>query len=164
MLIHVVGLRDAHVAVGTGAFAVAACSLFDLVGPLRIARFPWEAAGLFGCAGILAATLGAGLGKQLDGHRLQCLFALVMLAAASMTFRRRFNPASPGSGRVPPAPPGRTCSIRCWRRSSEVQASHCRSGDLGRSDDVESPLPGHVLDLRRSEMRWDADHGGQVMS
>jgi uncharacterized protein len=96
MLIHVVGLRNAHVAVGTGAFAVAACSLVNLVGHLRIARVPWRAAGLFGGAGILAATLGAALGKQLDGHRLQFLFALVMLAAAGMTFRRRFKPASPG--------------------------------------------------------------------
>ena len=92
MLIHVVGLRNVHVAVGTGAFAVAACSLVNLVGHLRVAQVPWRAAGLFGAAGILAALLGADLGKQFDGSRLQFLFALVMLAAAGMMVRRRFRP------------------------------------------------------------------------
>ncbi|WP_232628722.1 sulfite exporter TauE/SafE family protein [Methylobacterium sp. Leaf118] len=92
MLIHVVGLRNVHVAVGTGAFAVAACALVNLVGHLRVARVPWRAAGWFGMAGILAALLGAGLGKQFDGARLQGLFALVMLAAAGLMIRRRFRP------------------------------------------------------------------------
>ncbi|KQP39519.1 MULTISPECIES: sulfite exporter TauE/SafE family protein [unclassified Methylobacterium] len=94
MLIHVVGLRNTHVAVGTGAFAVAACSLVNLVGHLRVARVPWRAAGLFGAAGILAALLGADLSKQFDGHRLQFLFALVMLAAAGLMLKRRFAPAA----------------------------------------------------------------------
>lgn len=94
MLIHVVGLRNVHVAVGTGAFAVAACALVNLVGHLRVARVPWRAAGWFGLAGILAALLGADLGKQFDGPRLQALFALVMLAAAGMMLRRRFRPAA----------------------------------------------------------------------
>lgn len=95
MLIHVVGLRNIHVAVGTGAFAVAACSLVNLVGHLRVAQVPWRAAGLFGAAGILAALLGADLSKQFDGHSLQFLFALVMLAAAAVMFRRRFTTAPP---------------------------------------------------------------------
>lgn len=94
MLIHVVGLRNVHIAVGTGAFAVAACALVNLVGHLRVARVPWRAAGWFGLAGILAALLGADLGKQFDGPRLQSLFALVMLAAAGMMLRRRFRPAA----------------------------------------------------------------------
>ncbi|MEE7456041.1 hypothetical protein MPAR168_13245 [Methylorubrum populi] len=93
MLIHVVGLRNVHVAVGTGAFAVAACALVNLVGHLRVARVPWRAAGWFGMAGILAAGLGADLGKRFDGPSLQALFALVMLAAAAMLLRRRFRPA-----------------------------------------------------------------------
>ncbi|BAU88821.1 hypothetical protein MPPM_0216 [Methylorubrum populi] len=105
MLIHVVGLRNVHVAVGTGAFAVAACSLVNLIGHLRMARVPWHAAGWFGIAGILAALLGADLGKQLDGSRLQFLFALVMLAAAGLMIRRRFVPLAPRQsatgGRVP---------------------------------------------------------------
>ena len=97
MLIHVVGLRNVHVAVGTGAFAVAACSLVNLVGHLRVARIPWHAAGWFGIAGILAALLGADLGKRLDGSRLRFLFALVMLAAAALMVRRRFVPLGPAS-------------------------------------------------------------------
>lgn len=96
MLIHVVGLRNTHVAVGTGAFAVAACSLVNLVGHLRVARVPWRAASLFGAAGILAALLGADLGKQFDGGRLQFLFALVMLAAAGLMVGRRLRPAPAG--------------------------------------------------------------------
>lgn len=96
MLIHVVGIRNTHVAVGTGAFAVAACSLVTLAGHLRNAQVPWRASGLFGAAGILAALLGADLGKQFDGHHLQFLFALVMLVAAGLMFRKRFAPPRPG--------------------------------------------------------------------
>lgn len=95
MLIHVVGLRNMHVAVGTGAFAVAACSLVNLAGHLKAAQVPWRAAGWFGLAGILAALIGADLGKRFDGKSLQVLFALVLIGVACLMLRRRFAPSVP---------------------------------------------------------------------
>ena len=97
LLLYVVGIRDAHVAIGTSSVAVALNAAFNLVGHARAGNVKWPCAVTFAGAGIAGAWIGSILGKLVDGRTLLVLFALVMLAVAvSMALPRR----SEGSAEV----------------------------------------------------------------
>jgi uncharacterized membrane protein YfcA len=81
LLLYVVGVTDAHVAIGTGALAVALNAFVNLIGHWRAGTVRWPCALVFGSAGALGAAAGSTIGKLVAGEKLLFLFALVMIAA-----------------------------------------------------------------------------------
>ena len=83
LLVYFVGLRDPHIAIGTGATAVAINALVNLAGHARAGNVRWPCALFFAAAGSLGAVLGSSLGKVFDGQKLLLLFGVLMLVIAA---------------------------------------------------------------------------------
>ncbi len=89
LLIYAVGVPSAHAAVGTSAVAVTLNALVGLTGHARAGTVKWPCAGVFAVAGVMGATMGAELGKALDGKRLLMLFGLLMVVVGLAMLRPR---------------------------------------------------------------------------
>jgi uncharacterized protein len=89
LMVYVVGVTDAHVAIGTSAIAVATNAAINLSNHARGGTVIWSCALLFAAAGILGAFGGSLLGKMLDGQKLLALFGLVMLVIALLMLKTR---------------------------------------------------------------------------
>jgi len=88
LLLYVVGIEDAHVAIGTSALSVAANAFGNLIGHWRAGNVKWPCAATFAIAGIVGAAIGSSLGKLVDGQKLLFLFALAMIAVGIAMLRR----------------------------------------------------------------------------
>ena len=95
LLIYVVGVKDAHVAIGTSALAVSANAFANLFPHARAGTVKWPCAVVFAVAGVFGAALGALLGRHVEGQHLLFLFGLVMLAVAGGMFSRRAAAGDP---------------------------------------------------------------------
>ena len=89
LMVYVVGVPDAHVAIGTSAIAVATNAAINLSNHARGGTVVWSCALVFAAAGIAGAFCGSLLGKMLDGQKLLALFALVMLIIAALMLKTR---------------------------------------------------------------------------
>ena len=89
LMVYVVGVSDAHVAIGTSAIAVAANAAINLSNHARGGTVRWSCALPFAAAGIIGAFAGSLLGKMLDGQKLLALFALLMLVIAALMLKTR---------------------------------------------------------------------------
>jgi uncharacterized protein len=89
LMVYVVGVRDAHVAIGTSAIAVAANAAVNLSNHARGGTVVWSCALMFAAAGIVGAFTGSIFGKMLDGQKLLALFALLMLVIAVLMLKTR---------------------------------------------------------------------------
>ena len=89
LMVYVVGVPDAHVAIGTSAIAVAANAAVNLSNPARGGTVVWSCALMFAAAGIVGAFAGSILGKMMDGQKLLALFALLMLVIAVLMLKTR---------------------------------------------------------------------------
>jgi uncharacterized membrane protein YfcA len=89
LMVYVVGVPDAHVAIGTSAIAVAANAAFNLSNHARGGTVLWSCALPFAAAGIAGAFVGSIFGKMLDGQKLLALFALLMLVIAVLMLKTR---------------------------------------------------------------------------
>lgn len=89
LILYVVGVHDAHTAIGTSALAVAGCAFLNLIPHARAGHVVWKAAVPFAAAGLLGAYEGSTLGKVYNGRHLLMLFALVMLMIAALMLRKR---------------------------------------------------------------------------
>jgi uncharacterized membrane protein YfcA len=89
LMVYVVGVPDAHVAIGTSAIAVAANAAVNLSNHARGGTVRWSCALTFAAAGIIGALLGSIFGKMLDGQKLLALFALLMLVIAVLMLKTR---------------------------------------------------------------------------
>ena len=86
LLVYAVGIKDAHVAIGTSALAVSVNAFANLTSHAQAGTVKWPCAIVFALAGIAGAALGATLGRHVDGQHLLFLFGIVMLiVAAGMT-------------------------------------------------------------------------------
>lgn len=101
LIVYAVGVRDAHLAIGTSALAVAANALAGLGSHARLGTVRWRIAGLFAAAGIAGAWIGSLGGKALAGPKLLVCFAALMFVVGVMMLRGR-----PARGN-PDAEPGR---------------------------------------------------------
>ena len=102
LLLYVVGIGDAHVAIGTSALAVSANAFGNLIGHSRAGNVKWPCAATFAGAGIAGAAIGSSLGKLVDGQKLLFLFALAMIAVGAAMLRPRAAAGDPGV-RITPA-------------------------------------------------------------
>lgn len=89
LILYVVGVSDAHIAIGTSALAVAVNAFVNLIGHWRSGTVRWGPALVFGITGGIGAAAGSTLGKFVSGERLLFLFALVMIAAGAAMLRRQ---------------------------------------------------------------------------
>jgi uncharacterized protein len=89
LMVYVVGVPDAHVAIGTSAIAVAANAAVNLSNHARGGTVVWSCALMFAVAGIIGAFAGSIFGKMLDGQKLLALFALLMLVIALLMLKTR---------------------------------------------------------------------------
>ncbi len=88
-LLYVVGVADAHAAIGTSALAVSANAFANLVNHARRGNVNWPCAAIFAVSGVAGAILGAEAGKATDSHVLLPLFAVLMMVVAVTMLRRR---------------------------------------------------------------------------
>jgi len=95
LMVYVVGVPDAHVAIGTSAMAVAANAAVNLGNHSRSGHVHWSCALVFASAGILGALGGSTLGKMVDGNNLLVLFALLMLVIALLMLKTRSQAGLP---------------------------------------------------------------------
>lgn len=95
LLVYLVGVGSPHVAIGTGAVAVAANALIGLAGHARTGTVKWPCAMTFAAAGVAGAAIGAELGKAIDGQRLLMLFGLLMIGVGLSMLRGRRVPEVP---------------------------------------------------------------------
>jgi hypothetical protein len=89
LMVYVVGVPDAHLAIGTSAIAVAANAAMNLSNHARGGTVRWSCALPFAAAGIVGAFVGSIFGKMVDGQKLLALFALLMLVIAGLMFKGR---------------------------------------------------------------------------
>ncbi|GGY92309.1 sulfite exporter TauE/SafE family protein [Novosphingobium colocasiae] len=95
-LIYVVGVTDAHLAIGTSAAAVAVNAATGLAAQARAGRVKWPCASVFAASGLIGALAGAHLAKQVDGRALLTWFALAMIAIAVSMLLPRRSEGDPG--------------------------------------------------------------------
>jgi len=95
LLLYVVGVRDAHVAIGTSAAAVAVNAAAGLAAQAKAGRVKWPCALTFGGSGLVGSLAGAHLAKSLAGDHLLAGFALAMAAVGLSMFRAPVSPGDP---------------------------------------------------------------------
>ena len=87
LLIHVVGVRSPHVAIGVSAVAVAINAAGNLIAHARKGTVKWRCASAFALSGLVGAALGAMLGKRVDGDALLGAFGVVMIIVGALMLR-----------------------------------------------------------------------------
>jgi uncharacterized membrane protein YfcA len=87
LLLYVVGMDDPHVAIGTGAAAVALNAAANLGVQARAGTVKWPCALSFAGAGLAGSLAGATLAQRVDGEALLGAFALAMLAVGLAMLR-----------------------------------------------------------------------------
>ena len=97
LMVYLVGVPLPHVAIGTSALAVAVNAGASLVSHVRRGNVIWRCGLMFSAAGIVGATVGATLGKALDGQILLFLFALVMMMVGVRMLQGRGDEGIPGA-------------------------------------------------------------------
>lgn len=105
LLLYVVGIQDAHMAIGTSALAVAINAYANLVPHARAGHVRWHMGLVFTAAGIVGAFLGSEVGKVVDGRHLIGLFAILVLVVAVFMVRPKPKCARGELERPQPPPP-----------------------------------------------------------
>ncbi len=95
LLLYGVGISDPHVAIGTGAAAVALNAAANLAVQARRGVVKWPCASLFAGAGLAGSLAGAALAQRVDGQALLAGFALAMLAVGLAMLRPAANSGDP---------------------------------------------------------------------
>ncbi|WP_310498895.1 sulfite exporter TauE/SafE family protein [Sandarakinorhabdus sp.] len=95
LLLYVVGVADAHVAIGTAAAAVAINAAGGLAMQARAGAVKWPCALVFGGAGLAGSLAGAQIAKQIDGQALLGWFALAMALVALAMLRPQSGQGDP---------------------------------------------------------------------
>ena len=97
LIVYLVGVPNAHLAIGTSAVSVAANALSGLASHARSGHVNWRCAAVYSVAGMLGAFAGSLVGKAIDGHHLLLAFAGLMLVVGVLMFRRRHDSGNPGA-------------------------------------------------------------------
>ncbi|KRA67300.1 hypothetical protein ASD89_01905 [Caulobacter sp. Root656] len=95
LLLYGVGMKDAHVAIGTSAAAVAVNAAVGLAVQAKAGRIKWPCALAFGAPGLVGALVGAHIAKALSGGVLLVWFAVAMAAVGLAMFRKPTSPGNP---------------------------------------------------------------------
>jgi uncharacterized membrane protein YfcA len=96
LMFYLVGVPDAHVAIGTSAIAVGATAAANLFQHARRGTVKWRCAAVFAAAGVAGALAGSSVSKLVDGQRLLMMFALLMFVVGASMLRRRKSAGDEG--------------------------------------------------------------------
>lgn len=88
-LLYIVGIADAHTAIGTSALSVSVNAFINLFHHARRGHVKWRCAAVFAAAGVIGAIGGAALGKLTDSHVLLPMFAVLMIVVGLAMLRPR---------------------------------------------------------------------------
>jgi Predicted permeases len=102
LLIYVVGMQDAHMAIGTSAFAVSLNAYANLIPHARAGNVRWREGIIFTVSGIVGAFIGSSLGKLVNGASLLQAFAVLMIVVALLMLKPRKQAGAGGTGAVVP--------------------------------------------------------------
>lgn len=97
LMVYIVGVTNAHVAIGTSALAVAANAAAGLMNHARVGTVKWRCALMYAGAGVAGAFAGSSVGKAFDGQKLLFLFAIVMVVVGILMLRGRGEAGNPGA-------------------------------------------------------------------
>lgn len=89
LLLYVVGIGDAHMAIGTSAIAVSLSALSNLVNHARLGTVKWPCAATFSIAGITGAFAGSTLAMNVPGQQLLALFGVLMIVVGTVMLLRK---------------------------------------------------------------------------
>lgn len=89
LLMYGVGMGQPHLAIGTGALAVAFNACANLITYARRGHVWWPYGLVFGAFGVIGAIFGSALGKAINGEQLIVLFGGLMLVVAGLMYRER---------------------------------------------------------------------------
>lgn len=95
LLLYVVGISDAHMAIGTSAIAVSLSALANLVNHARNGTVKWPCAATFSVAGIAGAYAGSSLAMKVPGQQLLALFGALMIVVGTVMFLRKDAEGNP---------------------------------------------------------------------
>ena len=95
LLVYAVGIASPHVAIGTGALAVSASALGNMIAHWRAGNVKWRCALVFAAAGVLGALAGSSIAKTIDGQKLLALFGLLMVIVGVLMLRRKSGSGDP---------------------------------------------------------------------
>lgn len=95
LLVHIVGMQDTHLAIGTSSVAVAANAAINLLGHARSGTVKWPCAVVFAASGIAGAALGAYVGKLVNGAHLLTAFGLLMVVIGILMLLPRGGGSDP---------------------------------------------------------------------
>jgi uncharacterized membrane protein YfcA len=104
LLVHLVGVPNAHVAIATSAVAVAANAFISLLMHARHGTVKWKYAALYSTTGVVGAWIGAAFGKAINGQHLLTLFACLMVFVSITMFRRSYTEGGSGEYAATNAP------------------------------------------------------------
>ncbi|WP_321821560.1 MULTISPECIES: sulfite exporter TauE/SafE family protein [unclassified Burkholderia] len=93
MMLYIVGLPNAHAAIGTAALAVAITAYLNMIPHAKAGNVRWRSALVFAGFGVVGAALGSSVGKQVDGQKLLVVFALLMFVVALLMLKPRTEPS-----------------------------------------------------------------------
>lgn len=96
-LLYVVGLSDPHVAIGTGAAAVAVNAGANLAVQARAGAVKWPCALAFAGSGLAGSLAGASLAQRVDGQALLGAFAVAMAAVGLAMLRPARSEGDPAT-------------------------------------------------------------------
>lgn len=96
LMFYLVGVPDAHVAIGTSAIAVGATAAANLFQHARRGTVKWRCAAVFAGAGVAGALAGSSVSKLVDGQRLLMMFAVLMFVVGASMLRRRKSAGQEG--------------------------------------------------------------------
>jgi uncharacterized membrane protein YfcA len=88
LLVHVVGVRSPHVAIGVSAAAVSVNALTNLGAHARQHMVKWRCAALFAISGVAGAVAGSSLGKSINGHALLAFFGVLTVVVGLLMLRK----------------------------------------------------------------------------
>ena len=88
LLVHVVGVRSPHMAIGISAAAVAANALTNLGLHARQHSVKWRCALLFAATGVAGAAVGSMIGKSIDAEVVLALFGVLMAIVGALMLRK----------------------------------------------------------------------------
>jgi uncharacterized membrane protein YfcA len=95
LLIHVVGVRSPHMAIGISAAAVAANALTNLGLHARPSSVKWRCALLFAATGVAGAAVGSMIGKRIDAEVVLALFGVLMAVVGALMLRKPSSSGAP---------------------------------------------------------------------
>ncbi|THK38609.1 sulfite exporter TauE/SafE family protein [Ensifer sp. MPMI2T] len=122
LLLYVVGVSNAHVAIGTSALAVSVSALANFAGHARAGNVWWRCAIVFAAVGTLGALVASSVAKAVDGESLLFLFGLVMVGVGLAMLRPKI-----GIGGEPRPVDARMC----WITAAVALATGALSGFFG---------------------------------